>query len=134
MPFKKLFQPSEVQKDGFTQSEREAIVDVLHYCMFADRHIAIAEDTMIETVARTLNWDPKISYEYYEGKSTGAVRRALADKEFRATFMTSLRERLVSKTSRQFALNVADDLTKVDGLKTQAEFDALSTLKRALQQ
>jgi uncharacterized tellurite resistance protein B-like protein len=132
MPFKKLFKSSKAQDDGFAQSEREAIVDLLHYCMYADRHIAISEDEMIEKVARTMNWDPNISYEYYEGKSTGAARKALASKESRSEFMKSLHERLKDKTSRSFALKVADDLMKVDGEKKQEEFDALSELKRAL--
>lgn len=133
MPFKKLFRSAEKSEDGFTQTEREAVVDVLHYCMYADRHIAVAEDQMIETVARTLNWDPNISYEYYEGKSTGAVRRALAEKEFRAEFMKSIRERLKKLEHRKFVLSIADDLMQSDGTKKAAEFTALSELKRALE-
>jgi hypothetical protein len=133
MSLRKLFHPSESQEDGFTQSEREAIVDVLHYCMYADRHVAIAEDTMIETVARTLDWDPKISYEYYEGVSTGVVRKALADQESRKAFILSLQQRLKSNDSRSFALRVANDLMKVDGEKTSEEFDMLAELRRSLQ-
>jgi uncharacterized tellurite resistance protein B-like protein len=133
MPFKSLFLPAEKQEDGFAQSEREAIVDVLHYCMYADRHIAASEDQMIETLARTLNWDPKISYEYYEAKSTGAVRRALDDKESRAEFMKDLRERLKKPEHRTLALRVADDLMQSDGQKGPAEFMALSELKKALE-
>ena len=133
MPFQKMFRHAEKQAVGFTQSEREAVVDILHYCMYADRHIARAEDQMIETVARTLNWDPSISYEYYEGKSTGAVRRALAEKELRADFMKSLRARLSKPEHRKFALSIADDLMKVDGVKPQEEFIALLELKKALE-
>ena len=133
MPFKKLFHPAQQQNDGFTQSEREAIVDILHYCMYADRHIARSEDDMIETVARTLNWDPAISYEYYEGKSTGAVRRALAEKEFRDEFMKGIRSRLQKPEHRSFALSLANDLMLTDGLKKQEEFLALQSLKKALE-
>jgi hypothetical protein len=132
MPFKKLFKRSDTQNDGFTQTEREAIVDLLHFCMYADKHIAISEDDMIEKVARTMNWDPKISYEYYEGKSTGTARAALADEDARSKFMKDLHDRLKSKESRSFALKVADDLMKVDGEKKQVEFDVLLELKRAL--
>jgi len=132
MPFKKLFQSSKSPSDGFSQTEREAIVDLLHFCMYADRHIAISEDDMIEKVARTMSWDATISYEYYEGKSTGAARAAIENKDARSEFLKSLHDRLKDKESRAFALKVADDLMKVDGEKKQAEFDALSELKRAL--
>ena len=133
MPFKKLFHPSPKQDDGFTQAEREAVVDVLHYCMYADKHIARSEAKMIETVARTLNWDPAISFEYYEGKSTGAVRRALAEKEFREDFMASIRARLGKPEHRSFVLKLANDLMLTDGLKKQEEFVALQSLKKALE-
>lgn len=132
MSFKKLFRPAEIPEDGFTQSEREAIVDVLHYCMYADHHIAIAEDRMIEATARALNWDPRISYDYYEGKSTGAVRRALAEKEYSELFFKSLKTRL-KKESQALALELASDLMKVDGVKKQEELMALVTLKKALE-
>ena len=87
---------------------------------------------MIEKVARTMSWDPKISYEYYEGRSTGAARAALADKDSRSKFLKGVHDRLKSRESRSFALKVADDLMKVDGDKKQVEFDVLSELKRVL--
>lgn len=132
MTFKKLFRHDVKPTDGLTQPEREAIVDILNYCMFADKLIALSEDAMVESVAGTLNWDPKISFEYYEGKSIGAVRRAIGEKAYRAEFMESLRTRLVKPENRKLALSLADDLTKVDGTKTPEEFQALAQLKAVL--
>ena len=132
MPFKNLFRSSGKAKDGLAQSAREAIVDVLHYCMFADKHISVREDEFIETAARTLDWDPKISYEYYEGQSTGIVRRALADKEARDAFFQSLKQRLPNRSERELALRLADDLTKSDGTKAHSEILTLAELKAVL--
>jgi hypothetical protein len=36
---RKLFQKSEAPKDGLTQPQREAIVDLLNYCMYVDNLI-----------------------------------------------------------------------------------------------
>jgi|GEM_PF-2489647 len=132
MPFKNLFRSSDQPKDGFNQSEREALVDILHYCMFADKHISVAEDEAIEAVARTLDWDSKVSYEYYEGKSTGVVRAALADPILKEMFFESLRVRLKSPDHRIFALSVADDVMKADGLRKADERAASQELKAAL--
>lgn len=132
MTFKKLFRHDVKPTDGLTQPEREAIVDILNYCMFADKLIALSEDAMVESVASTLNWDPKISFEYYEGKSIGAVRRAIGEKEFRAEFMESLRTRLVKPENRKLALSLADNLTMADGAKAPEELRALAELKAAL--
>ena len=132
MPFKNLFRSSEKSSDGLSQSAREAIVDVLHFCMYADKHIAIREDEFVETAARTLNWDAKISYDYYEGKSVGAVRTALSDKDAREDFFATLKTRLPGKTERELALRLANDLAKSDGQKVQAETDAIAQLRAAL--
>lgn len=132
MPFKKLFHSAPQPDDGFTQAEREAVVDVLHYCMYADRHVARSEDEMIERVARTLHWDPAISYEYYEGKSTGAVRTALAGDVSREAFLQDLRRRLPKTEHRAFVLKLASELIAADGTQPQ-EVVALQALKDALQ-
>ena len=44
---KKLFHKSEAPKDGLTQPQREAIVDLLNYCMCADNLVFLAEDRLI---------------------------------------------------------------------------------------
>ena len=86
MAFKKLFTPTAKPQDGMTQAAREAIVDLLHFGVYVDSHIALAEDAMVEATARTLNWDPNISFDYYEGKSIGEVRRVRNDDGEREEF------------------------------------------------
>lgn len=132
MPFKKLFQSSPKPSDGLTQPAREAIVDILHYVMYADKHIAAREDQFIEDAARTLNWDDKISYEYYEGKSTGAVTRALNDNASRESFFASLKARLPRAADRELALALAGDLAGADDKKSESEASAIRTLRAKL--
>jgi len=132
MPFKKLFQPSPKANDGLTQAAREALVDVLHYTMYADRHIAVREDQFIEATARALSWDPNISYEYYEGKSTGAVTRALSDAAEGQAFFESLKSRLARQSDRELALTLAADLAKSDGQQRDSETAAIAKLRAAL--
>lgn len=132
MPFKNLFRSAEKSSDGLTQAAREAIVDLLHYCMYADKHIAVREDEFIEATARTFDWDPRISYEYYEAKSTGAVTRALSDASVRAQFLESLKARLPGARERDLALALASDLTKSDGTQAAAEAKVLGELRALL--
>ena len=50
---RKLFhKPEAPQKDGLTQPQREAIVDLLCYCMYADNLIMLAEDRLIADTVR----------------------------------------------------------------------------------
>lgn len=132
MPFKKLFQSSPKSSDGLTQPAREAIVDVLHYTMYADKHIAVREDEFIEAAARSLDWDTNISYEYYEGQSTGAVTRALANANALDEFFHTLKNRLPGKSERKLALKLAGDLAGSDAQKRDTEIAAIARLRSAL--
>jgi uncharacterized tellurite resistance protein B-like protein len=132
MPFKNFFRSTPKSSDGLNQAAREAIVDVLHYCMYADRHIAVREDEFIEAAARTLDWDPNISYEYYEGKSTGAVSGALANPESKVAFFESIKQRLPGAKERSLVLKLAEDLVLSDGRKDQSEATVIGELKHLL--
>ena len=132
MAFKKLFTPTAQPSDGMTQAAREAIVDLLHFGVFADKHIALAEDKMVEATARTLNWDPKISFDYYEGKSIGEVRRVGSDEKERAEFFQSIRERLPKVEDRKLALKLLEQLYACDGT-TAVERETLPLVRRELQ-
>ena len=132
MPFKKLFRTAEKPNDGLSQATREAIVDLLHYCMYADRHLAVREDEFIEAAARTLDWDARISYESYEAKSTGAVTRALSDTAARTDFLNSLKSRLTVAADRELALRLAEDLARSDGTKAPEEAKAIAELRNLL--
>src|SRR5436189_3097199 len=50
---RKLFHKSEAPKDGLTQPQREAMVDLLNYCMYADNLIFLAEDRLIAIRSRS---------------------------------------------------------------------------------
>ncbi|MES2692947.1 MAG: hypothetical protein V4773_05695 [Verrucomicrobiota bacterium] len=132
MPFKKLFQSADTPKDGLSQPAREAIVDLLHFCMYADKHIAVSEDEFIEAAAQTLDWSPLISYESYEAKSTGAVTRALSDPAARVVLLQSIKARLPGEKERDMALRLAADLMEVDGTQTTAESKALAEVQALL--
>lgn len=69
---KKLIRETDgTSNDGLQQSQREAIVDLLNYCMFADNFVARAEKQMVSTTGAALDWDRNISFEVYEGGSIG---------------------------------------------------------------
>jgi hypothetical protein len=132
MAFKKLFTPTAKPQDGMTQAAREAIVDLLHFGVYVDSHIALAEDAMVEATARTLNWDPNISFDYYEGKSIGEVRRVRNDDGEREEFFKTVRERLPRPEDRALALKLVEQLFAVDGT-TPAEAQSLPMIRKALE-
>lgn len=131
MAFKKLFTPTAQPTDGMTQAAREAIVDLLHFGVYVDKNIGLAEDKMVEDSARSLQWDAKISFDYYEGKSIGEVRRVGSDEKQQAEFFQSVRDRLPRSQDRQLAFKLIQKLYAVDGT-TAVEAATLPLIRREL--
>ena len=83
---RKLFHKSEAPTDGLTQPQREAIVDLLNYCMYADNLIFLAEDRLIADTVAKFNWDPKIPFDQFDVRSIGNARDAREHPGYRDQF------------------------------------------------
>lgn len=130
---KKLFVKSGNPKsDGLQQAQREAIVDLLHYCMYADNLVALKEDSFINNVAATLSWDTNISFETYEGSSIGNARRAKENAAYREEFLRSVSERLENKATRELAFGLVKDLFNADADLSEKETQSLPALRKVL--
>jgi hypothetical protein len=126
----KLFRATTTD-DGLSQSEREAIADLLHYCMYADNHLALTEDKVIDDAVLSMNWDPRVAFESYEARSLARVREAKENAEARTAFYQSIQDRLKSKASRDRARSLSARLFQSDGM-TDKEVLLFSEIKRLL--
>jgi hypothetical protein len=130
---KRLLNASEsVKSDGLSQGEREAIVDLLHYCMYADNFVAITEDQFINATAATLSWDKNISFESFEGGSIGRARKAKENGGYRDEFLKGIAGKLASKSARQLAFDLCAALYKSDANLVDKEAEQLSAIKALL--
>lgn len=128
-----LFATSGSEKnDGLSQAQREAIVDLLHYCMYADNLVALKEDQFINSVAATLNWDRNISFETYEGTSIGNARRAKEQSAYREAFLQSISSRLDKSEIRQLAFDLVKQLFTADSHLSEKESQQLPSIRKAL--
>ena len=129
---KKLISDDAKKNDGLNQKEREAIVDLLHYCMFADNFVALKEDQFVNSVAASLNWDKAISFESYEGGSIGNARRAKESTAYREEFLKGVSARLTSPKGRSLALDLCKKLYNADATLADAESTQLGVLSKLL--
>jgi Cdc6-like AAA superfamily ATPase len=129
---KKLFLPKSAPRDGLTQGQREAIVDLLNYCSFIDREIVQSESELIDDLEHQFHWDANVDFDYYVNKSVGAVRKVLENEDSAGDFLEDIRARLSSKKSRTIALDLADKLVKSDGRVTAAESETYQAIRKAL--
>src|SRR5476651_2425151 len=111
---KKWFRSSPTSRDGLTQAQREAILDLLNYCSFVDHDIAHSEEITIDDVEFQLDWDHNTDFDYCVDKSIGVARKAIESKD-EAFFLQQLRARLDSKKSREAAVALCEKVIEADG-------------------
>jgi hypothetical protein len=130
---KKLFHKSEAPKDGLTQAQREAIVDLLNYCMYADNLVFLAEDRLIADTVAKFNWDPKIPFDQFDARSVGNARNARESQVYRDQFLASISERLGTAEVKRNALGLCQELFIADGARSEEEEAVLQNLRELLE-
>ena len=130
---RKLFHKSEAPKDGLTQPQREAMVDLLNYCMYADNLVLLAEDRLIALTVAKFDWDPKVPFDQFDALSTGNARNARESQAYRDGFLVSIRDRLDTAAVKAKALDLCQELFLVDGVRSDEEDAMFQNLRELLQ-
>ena len=130
---KKLFHKSEAPNDGLTQPQREAIVDLLNYCMYADNLIFLAEDRVITDTVAKFNWDPKIPFDQFDARSINNARTASENQVYRDQFLAWIRDRLGTAAVKGQALDLCEELFLADGVRSDEEDAVLQNLRKLLE-
>jgi uncharacterized tellurite resistance protein B-like protein len=130
---RKLFGKSEAPNDGLTQSQREAIVDLLNYCMYADNLVMLSEDRLITDTVAKFNWDSKVPFDQFVLRSTDNARNARESQVYRDRFLASIKDRLDTAAAKGQALGLCQELFVADGARSDEEEDVLQNLRKLLE-
>jgi hypothetical protein len=130
---RKLFHKSEAPNDGLTQPQREAIVDLLNYCMYADNLVFLAEDRLITDTVAKFNWEAKVPFDQFDARSVSNARNASESQVYRDQFLASIKARLDTAAVKGQALELCQELFLADGAQSYEEDDALQNLKKLLE-
>ena len=130
---RKLFHKSEAPKDDLTQPQREAIVDLLNYCMYADNLVFLAEDRVITDTAAKFNWDSKVPFDQFEVRSVSNARNARESQVYRDQFLASIKDRLDTASVKGKALDLCQELFLADGARSDEEDVVLQNLRTLLE-
>ena len=130
---RKLFHRSEAVNDGFTQPQREAIVDLLNYCMYADNLVFLAEDRLITDTVAKFNWDPKAPFDQFDARSINNARNARESQVYRDQFLASINDRLGTAAVKGQALDLCQELFVADGARSDEEEAVLQKLRKLLE-
>ena len=130
---RKLFHKSEAPKDGLTQPQREAIVDLLNYCMYADNLVFLAEDRLIADTVAKFNWEPKVPFDQFDVRSIDNARNATENQGYRDRLLASIRDRLGTAAVKGQALDLCQELFLADGARSDEEDAVLQNLRKLLE-
>jgi hypothetical protein len=130
---RKLFHKSEAPKDGLTQPQREAMVDLLTYCMYADNFVFLAEDRFITDTVAKFNWDSKVPFDQFVLRSIDNARNASENQGYRDRFLASIRDRLDTAAAKGQALDLCQELFVADGARSDEEDAVLQNLRKLLE-
>ena len=129
---RKLFHKSQAPTDGLIQPQREAIVDLLNYCMYADNLVMLAEDRLISDTVKKFNWDSKVPFDQFALRSIDNARNARESQVYRDQFLTSIKDRLETAAAKGQALDLCQELFLADGARSDEEEDVLQNLRTLL--
>jgi len=105
----------QAQGESLTQSQREALIDLLLFGMYADNLLSIAEHQFLDDEIEELVWDSPTSPGAYLSVAIHRVRSVEAQPEKRRDFLQNIKERFGDVERMQGALVVLKDLFASDG-------------------
>lgn len=127
-----LFSKKEGAKPQLQQKEREAIVDLLHLCLYADAHVAVKEGEFLSGVVDVIGWETRSSFGSYEARSVANARAARGTAELTKEFIADAASRLHSKAARALAIDLCRQLLAADGTTEDKETSLFAQIRAAL--
>ena len=126
-----IFQTFLGAKAGQSQSQTEALVDLLLLGIYSDNLISLAESDFIDQESEQLPWESGISFGGYLQRVIPKVR-AVKGPEKESEFLLHVAARLGDSEAKQQALDELTALLASDGL-VQLEATFVEQVKTALQ-
>lgn len=111
------------------QSQREAMVDLLVWTMYADNILTLPENDRIDQVTEEMSWSSPMPPQQYVNVAIAKVRDAIDDPEEGEAFLNDISDRLGSAKMRMHAYEACRDLAKADGEVVDKEMHFLSTVR-----
>lgn len=119
------------EASGASKDEVEAAADLLVWTMFADGHIATAEEETVESELRLMGWSSPYSLDLYLHGSVARARRALSDRESADAYLAKCAARIQDPAMRARVLEACAKIAASDGNTSTRETDFLDRLRAA---
>lgn len=116
--------------NDFPQYEREAVIDLLHLCEYADNVISLREGSVVNQARMRMGWEGR--FHDFEPESIERARDAASDPDRTRAYVDRTASRLRSPQARRLALEYCTRLLSSDGVASDGESTLLGQLRKAL--
>lgn len=114
---------------ALTQPQREAMVDLLLWIMYADRLLAVPEHDRIDRLGTELGWTSVTPFSQYVDTTVARVREVLSDEDRAAALLEDLYARLGTDAVRRQAYDACRSLAEADGQVAEDEARLLDRIR-----
>ena len=121
----------KANSDGLKQSQREAMVDAMLYCLFADDYDDPMERQVLDRAIARFNWESETSIPDYILAASGRVHEAVGDPATEQNLLNDISNRLENWEIRFQAIQLCKILFYSDLFFSDEEVRALAQLKSA---
>jgi len=133
MPLSTIFQVLKgADPDALSQTQREAMVDMLLWMMHADGNITAEEQETLETKSKSLRWDSVTPLKQYVGGSVAKYHKVEHNAAERQAYLQDIVARLKTEKVRQKALDAVTRLAKADNDFADEEQELVKNLQAAI--
>ena len=124
---------SEIAKQDVTQNEREAIIELMMTVMYSDKNLKLSEDEAIKEYTSNIKWESPLSLEFFLGKVTPKIRRALEETEDMNALLEDINFRIESELVKAQVLLVCNDLAMADAEFSSEEKELVKNIAKVFQ-
>ncbi len=119
--FSFLFPSKPEETSAWSQTQREALVDLLYLSIYIDNHLSLIEEKKVEDELENADWDGPQSSILYVEAAINRARDAKSSSTVKAEYLADIADRL--KEKKITALEALDNVLKSDGTdKREAAF------------
>lgn len=114
-----------------TQPQREALFDLLTLSIYADAHISLTEERLLESAFIAEGWDSEYPKSLFIDESFARAREMSESDDSMFDYINERAQAFTTKSAQKEALGVVKNILKGDG-ETPEENEFYSLLVQAL--
>ena len=118
---------------GFSQDQKQALLDLLIIGMYADHNLASAEDSRIEQLLDAFKFSSDYERDNFSDAAFTRARKHSGSPETIRSYLNEIAHHFSTDESRRRAYDILDDLLTSDGKLNSEESKLLAATKEVFQ-